>query len=92
MTLEEFLNSPQEEQDKIVKTFFSRKRILERVEYIKQEQETLRLDMLKVQADCQHPLLHIKEVRDEDDYGKMLDSGYTNYACPDCEKKWSVEW
>lgn len=91
MKVEEFFELTPEEQERIVKLWQSRKAIVSWRKSAEKDIAEATEALKKVQDDCTHPMPNEKYVRDEDEYGRSLDSGTTWYDCPDCAKRWFIE-
>ena len=48
-------------------------------------------DLDQLQATCQHPSATKKHRSNTGNYDPSTDSYWTDFACPDCEKRWSKE-
>ena len=90
--IEELLKLSLDEQERLIKIFEKRSRIVHRFEGYKYRKEELAQELKELQDDCDHIAVLEKKHWYEDEYGKMLDSGYYEYNCPDCSVRWTIEW
>lgn len=86
-TLEQLFSLPEDVQEEFVKQRAKRQSILRRMEYWKEQSEIIQTELINIRSACEHPLENVKKVWDEDEYGKLLDTGYIDYICPDCSAR-----
>ncbi len=88
MKVEDFFALPEGTQEEWVKAYRARQQILLRKASNAQASKELYEELIGIQTSCRHPLVHVKQTWDTDEYGKMFDTGYFHYDCPDCGKHW----
>jgi len=82
--IEQFFNLSEAEQWDLTNQYQKRQRILHRIKSYREEQDLLNKELEDIRLECQHPLMKIEKIWDKDEYGKLLESGWTKYKCPDC--------
>lgn len=90
--LQNFFSLDEDVQQEIVKEYNKRATILYRMGTYERELKELKETLKSIQEDCTHPLLIDKKVWNEDEYGKMLKSGWVEYVCPDCHIRWNEDF
>lgn len=83
-TIKQMLLLPEDAQEEYQKAVAKRKQILFRMERWKDIEKSQKEELNSIRFLCTHPLETQKSSWDTDEYGKMLDTGYIDYICPDC--------
>lgn len=52
--------------------------------------EDARAFLMAIQEECTHPQVNVVSKSDTGNYDPSSDRYWDEYACPDCEKRWSV--
>lgn len=88
--IKDFCNMSIEVQEDILNKINNRRKILAKIEYYTEVEEQQKQYIKGIREECEHPLISIKKYWDEDEYGKTMETGYTEYICPDCGYRYSV--
>jgi len=89
MNIEEFFSLPQAQQEEVARLVLKRRKIREEAQDIKTHRDRLNQQERELQELCTHPAVRKTHKRNEhyDSHATF----YTDYYCPDCDKRWSVE-
>lgn len=91
MEIKEFVNLSIEDRDELIQ-IYQRQRMINRTHNsLTSEIENLQRQIEHNQAECGHPFAGKKHMSDTGNYDKSADRYWTEFECPDCGKRWSVE-
>ena len=90
--LDEFFKLDDEFQEDLLNKAEKRKRIKSRYATYLERNKELQEELASIRASCPHIIPNIRKIWNEDEYGKMLNSGWYDYTCPDCLLKWTEDF
>jgi hypothetical protein len=89
MTIDDFLNLPDEDKALFIDAFNKQKHIRNTRDGIAAERQKLATRELNNQLSCDHPNRKSTYVANENEFGNLTGGGTTYYHCPDCNSRWS---
>lgn len=89
MTVDEFLNLPDDEKALYLEAFEKQKHIRKTRDGIASERQKLTTRELNNQISCGHPNAKSKYRAHENEFGNLTGGGVTNFHCLDCDLRWS---
>lgn len=89
MNIEEFFSLPQAQQEEVARLVLKRRKIREEAQDIKTHRDRLNQQERELQELCTHPA--VRKIHKRNEHYDSHTTFYTDYYCPDCDKRWSVE-
>ena len=87
--LDVFLDLPWDKQEELLRMHQRRRIVRDEADKIKQKRSELNESEAALQEYCKHPA--VKKTHKRIDHYDSHASYYTDFYCPDCDKRWSVE-